>query len=50
MDKITLIKVDSIGVVEVYVVIDHGNGTFTSMLKSTYDDMIAQQEATQPLL
>jgi hypothetical protein len=26
------------------VLIDHGNGEFTSMLKSTYDEMIAQQE------
>jgi hypothetical protein len=27
----------------VIVVIDNGDGTFTSMLKSTYDEMIAQQ-------
>jgi DNA/RNA endonuclease YhcR with UshA esterase domain len=26
------------------VTIDNENGTFTSMLKSTYDEMIAQQE------
>ena len=25
------------------VLIDRGNGEFTSMLKSTYDEMIAQQ-------
>jgi hypothetical protein len=25
-----------------YVIIDRGNGEFTSMLKSTYDEMIAQ--------
>ena len=25
------------------VLIDHGNGEFTSMLKSTYDEMIASQ-------
>jgi hypothetical protein len=28
----------------VILVIDNGDGTFTSMLKSTYDEMIAQQE------
>jgi hypothetical protein len=27
-----------------YAIIDRGNGEFTSMLKSTYDEMIAQQE------
>jgi hypothetical protein len=27
-----------------YAIIDNGNGEFTSMLKSTYDEMIAQQE------
>ena len=25
-----------------YIVIDRGNGEFTSMLKSTYDEMIAR--------
>ena len=28
-----------------YAIIDRGNGEFTSMLKSTYDEMIAQSEA-----
>jgi hypothetical protein len=27
-----------------HAIIDRGNGEFTSMLKSTYDEMIAQQE------
>jgi hypothetical protein len=27
-----------------HIIIDKGNGEFTSMLKSTYDEMIAQQE------
>jgi hypothetical protein len=26
-----------------HIIIDRGNGEFTSMLKSTYDEMIAQQ-------
>jgi hypothetical protein len=29
-----------------YAVIDRGNGEFTSMLKSTYDEMIAKREAS----
>jgi hypothetical protein len=28
-----------------WALIDRGNGEFTSMLKSTYDEMIAQQES-----
>jgi hypothetical protein len=37
------------GTQENYIVIDRGNGEFTSMLKSTYDEMIAAQE-NQPTL
>jgi hypothetical protein len=29
-----------------HAIIDRGNGEFTSMLKSTYDEMIAQSEAS----
>ena len=29
-----------------HAIIDRGNGEFTSMLKSTYDEMIAQNEAS----
>jgi hypothetical protein len=29
-----------------HAIIDHGNGQFTSMLKSTYDEMIARNEAS----
>lgn len=32
-----------------HAIIDRGNGEFTSMLKSTYDEMIAAQ-ANQPTL
>ena len=28
-----------------HAIIDRGNGEFTSMLKSTYDEMIARNEA-----
>ena len=44
MNNVTFIEVDSMGVTETHAIIDRGNGEFTSMLKSTYDEMIAQQE------
>jgi hypothetical protein len=40
MDKVTFIEVEGVE----HAIIDHGNGEFTSMLKSTYDEMIAEQE------
>ena len=30
-----------------YAIIDQGNGAFTSMLKSTYDEMIANQPSLE---
>ena len=46
MDNVTFIELQATGgeVVE-HAIIDRGNGEFTSMLKSTYDEMIAQSEA-----
>jgi hypothetical protein len=32
------------GETQTHIIIDHGNDQFTSMLKSTYEEMIAQQE------
>jgi hypothetical protein len=32
--------------VTTHAIIDKGNGEFTSMLKSTYDEMIAKNEAS----
>jgi hypothetical protein len=43
MDNVTFIEVESHGVVETHAIIDRGNGEFTSMLKSTYDAMQAEQ-------
>jgi hypothetical protein len=42
MDKVTFIK-DSGGVE--HAIIDHGNDKFTSMLKSTYDELAANEAA-----
>jgi hypothetical protein len=47
MNNVTIIK-DEITGIE-HAIIDRGNGEFTSMLKSTYDEMIAAQ-ANQPTL
>jgi len=45
MDNVTFLKVTEFGVEQEHAIIDRGNGEFTSMLKSTYDEMIAQSEA-----
>jgi uncharacterized protein with ATP-grasp and redox domains len=50
MDNVTFIEIETFGLTETHAVIDNGDGSFTSMLKSTYDEMIAQQEAAKPLL
>jgi hypothetical protein len=39
MDNVTFITVNDVE----HAIIDRGNGEFTSMLKSTYDEMIAAQ-------
>lgn len=43
MDKVTFIEIEGFDGVEIHAIIDRGNGEFTSMLKSTYDEMIAAQ-------
>ena len=46
MENVTFIKVTVFDGTEVeHAIIDRGNGEFTSMLKSTYDEMIARNEA-----
>ena len=46
MDNVTFIEITDpmTGDVTEHAIIDRGNGEYTSMLKSTYDEMIAQQE------
>ena len=39
MNNVTFIEVDGVE----HAIIDNGNEQFTSMLKSTYDEMIAAQ-------
>jgi hypothetical protein len=45
MDKVTFIEITDpmTQEVTVHAIIDRGNNEFTSMLKSTYDEMIAAQ-------
>jgi hypothetical protein len=44
MDNVTFIKIAGIDGAEIeHAIIDRGNGEFTSMLKSTYDAIQAQQ-------
>ncbi len=43
MDNVTFIEVESFGVTDTHVIIDHGNDQFTSMLKSTYEAQQAEQ-------
>lgn len=40
----TFISIDSNG--DEHITIDHGNGEFTSMLKSTYDELKANEAET----
>jgi len=48
MDNVSFIELtDPItGEIVEHAIINRGNGSFTSMLKSTYDEMIAQNEAS----
>jgi hypothetical protein len=43
MDNVTFIEVETMNGTETHAIIDHGNGEFTSMLKSTYDAIQAEQ-------
>jgi hypothetical protein len=46
MDKVSFIGLEvSNGLVD-YAIIDHGNGEFTSMLKSHYDELKANEAET----
>jgi hypothetical protein len=43
MDNVSFIKIAGSDGVEVeHAIIDRGNGEYTSMLKTTYDEMMAQ--------
>ena len=41
MDNVTFIQVESLIGTETHAIIEHADGSFTSMLKSTYDEQQA---------
>ena len=43
MENVTFIEVESMGEIVEHAIIDRGNGEYTSMLKSTYDRLQAEQ-------
>ena len=49
MDNVTFIETtDALtGKVTEHAIIDRGNGEFTSMLKSTYDELVADETKTK---
>jgi len=46
MENVTFVELPNLdGSTTEHAIIDRGNGEYTSMLKSTYDEMIAKNEA-----
>lgn len=43
MDKVTFIEIDASGEQQTHALVEHADGSFTSMLKSTYEAMQAEQ-------
>jgi hypothetical protein len=43
MENVKFVDIETMSGVETHAIIDHGNGSFTSMLKSTYDKQQAEQ-------
>jgi hypothetical protein len=48
MDNITFIEVETMDGTETHAIIDRGNGEYTSMLKSTYDEQQAHLTESLP--
>jgi hypothetical protein len=46
MDNVSFIEIETPEGKQTHAIIDRGNGEYTSMLKSTYDEMIANEAAT----
>ena len=44
MEKITFIEIDTISGPQIHAIIDNGDGSFTSMWKSTYDEQQANKD------
>jgi hypothetical protein len=50
MENVTIIEVESLEGTQTHAIIAHADGSFTSMLKSTYDEQQAQAEHFTPSL
>ncbi len=46
MENVTFIEIETLGGVETHAIIDHGNGQFTSMTKTHYDELKANEAKT----
>jgi hypothetical protein len=46
MTNVKFIQTQSMGEVSTHAIIEHADGSFTSMLKSTYDEQLAQSKET----
>lgn len=44
MDNIEIVEIDTLGGTQTHVIIDRGNNEYTSMLKSTWDELEAAKE------
>jgi hypothetical protein len=44
MDNIEIVEIESLGQVAEYVIIDRGNGEYTSMTKAHWDELEAAKE------
>ena len=49
MDKIEIVEVESFGKIVEHVIIDRGNGEFTSMTKEHWDKLEAEREQSGTL-
>ena len=50
MDKVTFIEVETPFGKQTHAIIEHADGSFTSMLKATYDEQQAQAALSTPSL
>lgn len=48
MDNVTFLEIESFGEIQEHALIAHADGSFTSMLKSTYEAQLAEQ--SKPML
>jgi len=47
MDNVTFFEVETLSGTQTHALIEHADGSFTSMLKSTYDELKANEAAAK---